>query len=144
MKKTTLDYINLILLKYIEEKHKALKSTVPALVIFDHFQGQCTKPVLNLLEQNNILIAVVLPNCTDRLQPLDVSVNKAVKEFLRGKFQSLYSNQICKRVSEDGADKLVDVRMSVVKSLGARWLIELYEHMKSKPEIIVMVFMGLA
>ena len=109
---------------------------------FDRFWGQCTEAVLKLLEQNNILIAVVLANCTDRLQPLDVSVNKAVKEFLCAKFQSWYSDQICKKVSEGGADNLVDVRMSVVKPLGAHWLIELYEHMKSKPEIIVSGFRG--
>lgn len=87
--KTTIDYINLILVPYIQRKHEELKNTAsPALVIFDHFRGQCTQAVQDLLEKNNILVALVPANCTDRLQPLDVSVNKAIKEYLRGKFQA--------------------------------------------------------
>ena len=140
--KTTIDYLNMILLPYIEEKRKALSVTAPALVIFDRFKGQCTEAVLSLLEKNNILIAVVPGNCTDQLQPLDISVNKPAKEFLRGKFQTWYSDQICQTMKEGVAEKSIDLKMSIVKPLGAQWLIELYNYMKSKPEIIVNGFHG--
>ena len=43
------------------------------------------------LEKRHIHIATVPVNCTDRLQPLDVSVNKAVKAFLRNQFQEWYA-----------------------------------------------------
>ena len=87
------NYYNII----IEKKRKALElnSEVPALVLFDRFRGQCTKEFLDLLEAKRIHIAIVPANCTDRLQPLDVSVNKAAKEFLRGKFQKWYSASKC-------------------------------------------------
>ena len=140
--KTTIDYLNMILLPYIEEKRKALSVTAPALVIFDRFKGQCTEAVLSLLEKNNILMAVVPGNCTNRLQPLDISANKPAKELLRGKFQTWYSDQICQTMKEGVAEKSIDLKMSIVKPLGAQWLIELYNYMKSKPEIIVNGFHG--
>ena len=33
-------------------------------------------------------------NCTDRLQPLDLSVNKPVKDLMRQKFRSWYANKV--------------------------------------------------
>ena len=49
--------------------------------------------MLKLLDKNNIRIAIVPANCTDRLQPLDVSVNKSVKDYMRRQFQNWY--QVC-------------------------------------------------
>ena len=88
------------------------------------------------IESRNILIAIVPANCTDRLQPLDVSVSKPVKDFLRSKVQSWYSDQICSSLKGDEYEPTVDLQMSVVKSLGAQWLIEMYDYMKSRPDII--------
>ena len=96
--KTTMDYINFILLPYVKKKHEELKNTAAlTLAIFEWFREQCTKSVLDLLEENNIRIAIAA-KCTDRLRPLDISINKKVKEFLHGKFQSWYSDQLCKKI----------------------------------------------
>ena len=48
---------------------------------FDNFKGQLTDDVLQLLERYHIDIVFVRPNCTDCLQPLDLSVNKPAKDF---------------------------------------------------------------
>ena len=143
--KTTADYIRLILLPYIERKRTelSLDSTQPALVIFDRFKGQCTDQILKLLDDNNIRIAVVPANCTDRLQPLDVSVNKSVKDYLRQQFQTWYSDQVCSQLDQkETTMKIspVSIQMSVVKPLGANWLISLFEYMISKPEIMINGF----
>ena len=85
---TTYRYIVNILLPYLTQKKMELKM-VPdqcALLIFDNFKGQCTKALLKLLYENNVSVVLIPPNSTDRLQPLDVSVNKSPKEFLRRKF----------------------------------------------------------
>ena len=55
------------------------------------FKGQTTDAVLSLLRQNHIKYILVPPNCTDCLQPLDVSINKPVKDFLRKKFTDWYA-----------------------------------------------------
>ena len=82
---TTIQYISNVLLPYVERKRHELhlSSEYPALVIYDKFKAQCTDSVIKVLQDNKIHILMVPPSCTDRLQPLDVSVNKAVKEFLR-------------------------------------------------------------
>ena len=89
-------YIQEIIVPYVKQKRAQLKLSEdhPALAIFDVFKGQCTEEVLQMLEENNIERVCVPANCTDRLQPLDLSVNKPAKEFLRGRFQEWYASQI--------------------------------------------------
>ena len=142
---TMIDYIQRILLPYIQTKRKELKLSHDhrALVIYDRFKGQCTLDIMELLEQNNIDVVFVLANCTDRLQPLDVSVNKAAKNFLRGQFQKWYSSQVCQQLQNSEAEKEpIDLRLSVVKPLGAKWLVDMYDYFKSQPDIIKNGFKG--
>ena len=131
-------YIEEILIPYVSEKRKELKlpSEYPALAIFDKFTGQGTQGLLQLLEDNDIRAVMVPANCTDRLQPLDVSVNKLAKTFLREQFHKWYAEKICEHIREETAVTPVDLRLSIVKPLGAQWMIQLYDYMKSKPEII--------
>ena len=59
-----------------------LPSDQPALAIFDVFRGQQTQSIMDLQEENNILVVNIPANCTDRLQPMDLSINKSVKDFM--------------------------------------------------------------
>jgi len=97
------EYFEKIIFPYVEEKRSELKlgNDQPALLIFDNFKAQCTPPLLRLLDSHNINVVLIPPNCTDRLQPLDLSVNKAAKDFLRKKFREWYARQVC--VQLDGA-----------------------------------------
>ncbi len=142
---TLRDYINKLLLPYIKKRRTELKfpSDQRALVLFDKFKGQCTSSILELLEENNICVVMVPANCTDRLQPLNVSVNKAAKNFLRGQFQDWYATQICDQLkAKDDDHKFVDLKLSIVKPLGAKWMVSMYDYFLSKPEIIRNVFKG--
>ncbi len=141
---TMVAYIQAVLIPYIVEKRKALNlpEDHPALVIFDEFTGQTTDVVLKLLGRNNILYVIVPPNCTDRLQPLDVSVNKAAKEFLRSQFQTWYADKVADQMEGGKSFTPVDLKLSIVKPVGAKWLIKLYDYFKTKPEIIINGFKG--
>ncbi len=134
------DYIKGILIPYVQKKRAELKlsSDQKALVLFDKFKGQCTSSILQLLEDNDISVVMVPANCTDRLQPLDVSVNKAAKNFLRGKFQDWYATQLCDQLKAAGGGnaKFVDLKLSIMKPLGAKWMVSMYDYFLSKPEII--------
>ena len=144
--KTTIDYIHKILLPYINNVRQSLSlsSNHTALVIFDRFKGQCTSTVLQLLSDNHIEIAIVPANLTDRLQPLDISVNKSVKEHLRREFSLWYSDQLCSKIERSVSDgtaniqlpETVDLSMSTLKPLGVKWLVSMYDYFKGNKEII--------
>ena len=93
-------YLNHIIIPYVNAKRKelGLNQQHPALAIFDVFKGQCTENVFQLLEENNTLYVIVPNNCTDILQPLDLSMNKPAKDFMKSKFQEWYDNIICKQL----------------------------------------------
>ena len=103
-------------------------------MIFDRFKAQCTATVLDVL-RDNIFIALVPANCTDRPQPLDVSVNESVKEFLRGQFYKWYAGEVCSQLHQCDNVQAVDLSLSVVKPLGAIWLIYLFDYLHTHPEI---------
>ena len=93
---TPLQYLDKILLPYVKQKRKELgcPDDQACLVIFDRFKAQYTATVLGVLEENGIFVSLVLANCTNRLQPLDVSVNKSVKEFVCGQFHEWYASKV--------------------------------------------------
>ena len=92
---TTLQYIEAILLPYVKQKRQYLKlPNQPSLVKYDRFKAQYTSTVPEVLEENNIFISLVPAHCTNRLQPLDNSVNRSVKQFLRNQFHEWYASEI--------------------------------------------------
>ena len=142
-------YFNKIIFTYIQEKRTALQlsSEQPALLIFDNFKAQCTSSVLTLLDKHNVNVAVIPPNCTDRLQLLDLRVNKAAKDFLDlrvnkaakdflcDQFREWYAKQVCMQLKED-KNKTVDLRLSVVKRLGAEGLNLIHKYIQDNPTIV--------
>ena len=113
--RTMIEYINQIILPYINDKRSELKfsNEQPALLIFDNFKAQCTASMLSLLDQYHINVALIPPNCTDRLQPLDLSINKAAKDFLRGKFREWYALQVCSQIKGETETEPVDLRLAL-------------------------------
>ena len=89
-------YIRNIIMPYVCHKREMLKlkKCHPALAIIDCFKGQTTPRILSLLRENNIIPLIVPANCTDRLQPIDVSINKPIKHQLRTRFQSWYADEV--------------------------------------------------
>ena len=135
---TTQHYIVKILLPHLQQKRKELDTSPDSRgpLIIDNFKGHCTEELLKFLDSNNVNVVMVPPNCTDRLQPLDVSVNKPAKNFLCQKFHLWYAQNVCTQLEGKIPKEPVDLRLSVLKPLGARWMVELYDFLKSKPDII--------
>lgn len=134
-----IEYIQRIILAYVKAKWKDLKlcPTHPALAIYDEFKGQLTPAVFTLLEENDILVIKVPPNCTNRLQSMDLAVNKAVKDFLRRKFQIWYSREVeqLHQTSAPGSFTPVDLCMSTLKPLGVKWLGDVYRYLQSNTSL---------
>ena len=68
------------------DKHLNLLSIILHYIpLFDNFKVQCTQELFIMLDDNFINVVLFPPNCTDRLQPMDISVNK---DFPCGGFKS--------------------------------------------------------
>ena len=109
-----------------------------AVVIFDTFKGHTGSEMESLLLKNNIVPVIVPSNCTDALQPLDLLVNKPLKDHFRSEFQSWYSDQVSKQM-DDGKqpeDVAVDMKLTVMKPLSARWIISAYDYLKNEAGIV--------
>ena len=112
----------------------------------DSFNGQITTVINRLLEQNHIHVCLLPPNTTDLLQPLDASVNKPAKDFLRQKFREWYSEKLIEQVREDDVDNVeinpVNLSMPVLKQVGEQWLVELTEYQSNNPQKITNGFIN--
>ena len=69
-----------------------------ALVLMDNFSGQTTTSLLEKLEEEGFVVVFIPAGTTDRLQPLDVSTNKAAKDFLREKFRQWYAEEVARQL----------------------------------------------
>ena len=71
---------------------------------------------------------------------MDLSVNKSVKEFMRSKFRDWYSEQVQDQLKEENEITPVDLKMSTMKPLGARWLVSLHDYITENQSIVVNGF----
>jgi hypothetical protein len=93
---TQMDYVKNIILPYIRKVRRTqnLSKSQMTLCIFDVFRAQMGEDFLDFLSENNIKVVYVPACCTDRLQLLDVSVQKAVKNFDNGTLSSRLSAKV--------------------------------------------------
>lgn len=87
----------------------------------DNFMAHNAGDVLQPLKDNGVLVVLLPANTTDRLQPLDLSINKAAKDFLRDKFRHWYATQVSQGLQNELENEVVpvDMRAGVMKELGA-------------------------
>ena len=76
-----MQYVEHIIAPYVEKARESYDTNTPALVIMDNFEGQVTESFMALLDAHNIHVCLLPANTTDRLQSMDVSVNKPEKDF---------------------------------------------------------------
>ena len=76
---------------YVVRKRKELElsDTQKALVVWDVFKGQVTDKVLKKLDSLNIEYVPVPANMTHFFQPLNLTVNRAAKHFMRNEYYIL-------------------------------------------------------
>ena len=118
-------YLTHVIFPYVDSLRAAnhLDDNLPALVISDNFKGQVTAEVKQLLEEHNVHAVKLRPNCTDRVQPKDISVNKAAKDFFRQKLNTWYAEQVAQQL-DDGEDlQPINLRGAAMKSIEAKLII---------------------
>ena len=79
----------------------------------NNFSSQTTTSLLKAVEKEGIVVITIPPGTTDRLQPLDVSTNKATKDFLREKFRQWYAHEVEKQLQTGTVAESVQVSMEM-------------------------------
>ena len=107
-----------------------LDKNQPALLIIDVFSGQVTKPIIDKMTENNIKLVKVPANITRLFHSLDLTVNGAVKAYLKKRFTAWYSRCIIQDLdSGKGVDNIdIQLTMSVLNILHANWKNYLYNY----------------
>ena len=140
-KQTMVQYIENIIVPHVEATCASLGENIPALVIMDNFKGQITSVITKLLEDNSNHVVFLPPNMTDSLLPMDLSVNKPVKDFLKRHFEEWYSEEVMKQLDgkEDEATEiqLINLGLPMLKELGAKWPVGIADYFADNPQIIV-------
>ena len=131
----SLKLLNEVIIPYVnaEREKLGLDKSQFALLVMDVFTGQMTEPVKEKLRANNILLVRVPANMTNLFQPLDLTVNGSVKALMKQKFTLWYSQEISKALNEGVPldDIEINLKLSVLKPLHAKWLLEVFNHMTS-------------
>jgi len=82
-KNTIKTYLEKIIIPFVNRKRKelCLQDSHPTLAIYDGFCGQTTDAISSLLSSHNIYTVQIPANCTDKLQPLNIAINKPTIEI---------------------------------------------------------------
>ena len=140
---TTKRYIRKIIIPFASQRRKDLKLAPahPAITIFDGFRGQTTDEVISLLRRNKIIPVQLPPNCTDKLQPVDLSINKPMKDHMKRKFQEWYAIEVRQKLKTIPVSQVqVDVSLSVIKNPSANWIISGWQALERRPEVAINGF----
>ena len=136
-------YIDKVIVPFVTKKRQELKVNpmFPAAAIFDNFRGQTTDDILSHLRCHNSVLIQLPANCTDKLQPLDISVNKPMKDHFKSKFQQWYAQEERNQLETILLGQVkVDVGLLVVKSPSANWIISGWQALEKRPEVAVNGF----
>ena len=87
-----------------------------------------THEIMDILESNHIFCIFAPAQCTDHLQPVDISINKAAKDHLRQQFQSSYTDQVRMKLNHsiEPENVRVDTKLTVIKTPSAKWLVSTF------------------
>ena len=142
-------YIEKVIVPFIDHKREALKleKTDPALAIFDGFRGQTTPDIQSLLEKHCIIAVLVPANCADKLQPMDVSINKPLKDEMKKRFQVWYADEVQKQLKDVPVDQVkvdltvaIDLTVTVIKDKCTNWIISSWQALQERPDVAINEF----
>ena len=108
-----------------------IADSVKPLLIFDVFKAHRDVELLQLIKDSGFAYTFIPASCTGELQPLDLTVNAKFKILMKAKFIEWYSSKI----AEDPSQK-VDLKLSVIKPVHARWMIEVFSVLEKQTDLI--------
>ena len=112
------------------------------LIIMDTFKGQDGDVILDLCEKHMCEIVIISHNLTNKFQPLDITVNKPAKSVISNKYNEQFSKQVSQQLEKgiQPADVKVSLGFIELKVEHAKWILELYNHLRHQNEIVLNGF----
>ena len=130
---TMLQYIGHIIIPYVEIYNKCCTMKWHqdwSLRITLRAKWQKRKGEL-FVRRDHRHVSLLPLNTTDLLQPMDISVNKPVKSFLKDKFSQWYAKQLLQQCEDQSHVPLldislepIDISMVVMKNISAKWFVK--------------------
>ena len=113
-----------------------------SLVMMDTFKRQDNDEIRKFCAKNSCEIVIIPHNLTNKFQPLDINVNKAAKSFVSHKYNSQLANEVSKqlRAGKTAADVKVSLKLSVIKPLHPKWIVDLYSTVKDDKKMEIKCF----
>ncbi|RPA98723.1 hypothetical protein L873DRAFT_1768961 [Choiromyces venosus 120613-1] len=71
------------IVKWLDKQLVPVLESCPTLLVLNLFSPHKTEEVLNNFSANDIIISLILGDCTALVQPLDVSINQPFKDILK-------------------------------------------------------------
>ena len=78
-------------------------------------------------------------NMTNEFQPLDLAVNRSCKAYLRKQTNTWFSDQVQSQIQNGVTPEKVqvDLRISILKPLHAKWVTYFYDCMQNRRDIVL-------
>ena len=132
------EYIEHIIVPYVNSTQLQLISQHQVHVFL--MSSGASEPKALWIYQKRIILDINIPaDCTDCLQPMDLSINNSVKDFLRNKLTDWYFEQVHQQLTNEEEIAPVDLKMSMTKPLGARWLVSLHDYILTGPQYRIVL-----
>ena len=108
----------------------------------DTFKGQDNDTLKKLCAENNCDVVIVPHNLTNKFQPLDLSENTVAKSFIQNKYNDWFADQVFTQLQngKDPTDVKISSKLSDLKPIHARWIVDWYNHVIKEKEMIVRGF----
>ena len=101
----------------------------------DSFRAHITDAVKKELRKANCDVAIIPGGCTSKIQPLDVSINRPYKSWMRCKFEHYLQSEV-----EKLGDDIINKIQTAKKHDVLKWISECSYELEARKELIQKSF----
>jgi len=125
-----------LMAKWVKEIYRQYTNRKPSLCVLDSFRAHITEKVKKDFKRVGAQLAVIPGGCTSKLQPLDVSVNKPFKAYLRVSWSNFIREATEEMVKSKETDDPIERLRPADKQLVVNWIVSAVDKLKEKKELI--------
>jgi hypothetical protein len=130
-----------LMITWLQTVIKPYTDKRPCLLVMDSFAAHLTPAVRQEMERLNVTPAVIPGGCTCKAQPLDVVLNKPLKDRIRGYWCDHMAAQVTERREASGGEMVSVASLHMgSKADCIRWIDTAIGELSGQPEMIQKSF----